>query len=122
VLVATIDRLCFHPAKIEMIKRWRGSGRHCPSFDETRLCNLLTKMSALGQKATFSPQQAMSALQPTATAKADIGKPLSALPLKADVCSAVGHVGFGPEADKIRQDPVSILLRGALAKLRQIPR
>jgi hypothetical protein len=26
VLVATIDRLCFHPAKIEMIKRWRGRG------------------------------------------------------------------------------------------------
>ena len=67
VLVATIDRLCFHPAKIEMIKRWRGrGGRHCRSFDETRLCNdksdLLTKMSALGQKQTFAAHKLMSAL------------------------------------------------------------
>jgi len=29
-------------------------------------------MSALGQKQTFAPQKAMSALPPTATAKADI--------------------------------------------------
>jgi len=29
VLVATIDRLCFHLAKIEMIKWWRGRGSHC---------------------------------------------------------------------------------------------
>ena len=87
VLVATIDRLCFHPAKIEMIKRWRGrGGGHCPSFDETRLCNdksdLLTKMSALGQKQTFAAQNGMSALTPI-----------------ADMCSARADVCFGPEAD-----------------------
>ena len=87
VLVATIDRLCFHPAKIEMIKRWRGrGGGHCPSVDETRLCNnksdLLTKMSALGQKRTFAVQTAMSALPP-----------------KADMCSAKRDVRYVPIAD-----------------------
>jgi len=80
VLVATIDRLRFHPAKIEMIKRWRGrGGGHCPSFDETRLCNdksdLLTKMSALGQKQTFRNANVMSALPP-----------------KADMCGATTDV------------------------------
>jgi hypothetical protein len=87
VLAATIDRLCFHPAKIEMIKRWRGrGGRHCPSFDETGLCNdksdLLTKMSALGQKRTFAVQNGMSALTP-----------------KADMCGAKRDVRLVPIAD-----------------------
>jgi len=40
-------------------------------------------MSALGQERTYAPQQAMSALPPKATAKAD----------------ATGHVCFGPKAD-----------------------
>jgi hypothetical protein len=39
-------------------------------------------MSALGQKQTYAPQKAMSALPP-----------------KADMCSALGHVCFGPKAD-----------------------
>src|SRR5262245_9394471 len=39
-------------------------------------------MSALGQKPTFAPQNVMSALPP-----------------KADMCSARGHVRFGPKAD-----------------------
>ena len=39
-------------------------------------------MSALGQKQTFAPQKAMSALL-----------------LKADVCGANRHVCFGPKAD-----------------------
>jgi hypothetical protein len=39
-------------------------------------------MSALGQKQTFAPQKAMSALLPI-----------------ADMCGALGHVCFGPEAD-----------------------
>jgi hypothetical protein len=87
VLVATIDRLCFHPAKIETIKRWRGRGdRHRPSFDETRLCNdksdLLTKMSALGHKQTFAMQKGMSALPP-----------------KADMSVATGDVCYGPIAN-----------------------
>jgi hypothetical protein len=43
-------------------------------------------MSALGQKQTYAPQQAMSALDPIATTKADI-------------CSAPAHVRFGPKAD-----------------------
>jgi len=38
-------------------------------------------MSALGQKQTFAPQKVMSALPP-----------------KADVCSAIRHVCFGPIA------------------------
>jgi hypothetical protein len=39
-------------------------------------------MSALGQKQTFAVQKGMSAL-----------------PLKADICSALAHVRFGPRAD-----------------------
>src|SRR5262245_37016914 len=39
-------------------------------------------MSALGQKQTYAPQ-----------------KPMSALPLKADMCSALRDVCFGPIAD-----------------------
>jgi hypothetical protein len=39
-------------------------------------------MSALGQKQTFAPQKAMSAL-----------------PLIVDMCGALGHVCFGPIAD-----------------------
>jgi hypothetical protein len=39
-------------------------------------------MSALGQKQTFAPQKAMSALPP-----------------KADICSATRDVRFGPKAD-----------------------
>jgi hypothetical protein len=39
-------------------------------------------MSALGQKRTFA-----------------VHKPMSALPPKADMCSALGHVCFGPIAD-----------------------
>jgi hypothetical protein len=57
-------------------------------------------MSALGQKPTYALQQAMSALHPIATAKADMPQMvMSALHLKADMCSAVAHVGFGPKAD-----------------------
>jgi hypothetical protein len=63
-----------------------------------------TSMSALGQKRTCAVQQPMSALPPTATAKADICQPtitkasrynhqaLSALPPKADACSAASDV------------------------------
>jgi hypothetical protein len=39
-------------------------------------------MSALGHKQTFAPQTVMSALNP-----------------KADMCSALAHVCFGPKAD-----------------------
>ena len=51
-------------------------------------------------------QKGMSALPPIATAKADIGKTgrsrhqaMSALPPKADICSAIAHVRYGPIAD-----------------------
>jgi len=40
------------------------------------------RLSALGQKQTFAPQQGMSALSP-----------------KADMCGAQAHVRFGPKAD-----------------------
>src|SRR5262245_49479814 len=57
-------------------------------------------MSALGQKQTYAPHNGMSALLPIATAKADSRKrAMSALPPKADMCSAVVHVRFGPKAD-----------------------
>jgi hypothetical protein len=51
-------------------------------------------MSALGQKPTYALQKPMSALPPTATAKADMPQMvMSALPPKADVCSATSDVG-----------------------------
>jgi hypothetical protein len=57
-------------------------------------------MSALGQKQTYALQQAMSALPPIATAKADMPQMvMSALPPKADMCGAIAHVCFGPIAD-----------------------
>jgi hypothetical protein len=57
-------------------------------------------MSALGQKQTYALQQAMSALHPIATVKADMPQlAMSALPPKADMCSAKGNVCFGPIAD-----------------------
>jgi hypothetical protein len=56
VLVATIDRLCFHLAKIEMIKWWRGRGGRCrdmsvggPLYPQERTCAVQIGMSALGQ-------------------------------------------------------------------------
>jgi hypothetical protein len=57
-------------------------------------------MSALGQKPTYALQQAMSALHPIATAKADFPQTvMSALPPKADMCSATGDVCYGPKAE-----------------------
>jgi hypothetical protein len=62
-------------------------------------------MSALGQKPTYAPQQAMSALHPIATAKAKIPqKAMSALPPKADMCGATRDVRFGPKADIVSFD------------------
>ena len=60
-------------------------------------------MSALGQKPTYAVQKGMSAVLPIATAKADMPQMLmSALPPKADMCGALGHVCFGPKADMVR--------------------
>src|SRR5262245_1372700 len=57
-------------------------------------------MSALGQKQTYAVHQPMSALPPIATAKADLSQTaMSALPPKADMCSATRDVRFGPKAD-----------------------
>jgi hypothetical protein len=57
-------------------------------------------MSALGQKQTCAPQKRMSALLPIATAKADFRKrPFPLNPPKADMCSALAQVCFGPKAD-----------------------
>jgi hypothetical protein len=50
--------------------------RHCDAP------NVSVAMSALGQKQTSAPQKVMSALPP-----------------KADICSALAHVRFGPKAD-----------------------
>jgi hypothetical protein len=54
-------------------------------------------MSALGQKRTFAPQKAMSALPPIATSIAFFG--MTALRQKADMCVALAYVRFGPIAD-----------------------
>jgi hypothetical protein len=53
-------------------------------------------MSALGQKPTYALQQAMSALHPIATAKADFrSRPCSRYPPKADMCSAATGSALG---------------------------
>ena len=54
----------------------------------------------MGQKQTCALQQSMSALPPIATKKADMPQMvMSALPPKADSCSATAYVCFGPIAD-----------------------
>ena len=57
-------------------------------------------MSALGHKRTYALQQAMSALHPIATVKADMPQMvMSALHPIANMCSATRDVRFGPIAD-----------------------
>jgi hypothetical protein len=57
-------------------------------------------MSALGHKQTCAMHQPKSALPPNSDRKSGFPQPvMSALPLKADMCSAVAHVCFGPIAD-----------------------
>jgi hypothetical protein len=69
-------------------------------------------MSALGQKQTYAPHYPMSALPPIATAKADMPQMvMSALPLKADMCSAASDVRYGPKAD---MPPTAQLFAGVL--------
>src|SRR6188474_2853233 len=75
----------------------RGSRRHLsgPSLHQKR-----PEQSALGQKQTFAMHQPMSALLPYSDRKSGLRQTImSALPPKADMCGAVAHVGFGPEAD-----------------------
>ena len=60
-------------------------------------------MSALGHKQTYAPQQAMSALPPIATAKADMPqRAMSAFGGKADMalcCMSAFAVAIGGKAD-----------------------
>ena len=57
-------------------------------------------MSVLGQKQTCALQNVMSAFTPNSDREIEIPqKAMSALPPKADMCSALGHVCFGPKAD-----------------------
>jgi hypothetical protein len=56
-------------------------------------------MSALGQKQTFAPQKAMSALPPIATAKAYFRTRSCLLYPRKRMCSALAYVCFGPIAD-----------------------
>jgi len=64
-------------------------------------------MSALGQKRTYAPQKAMSALAP-----------------KADMCGARGDFRFGPEADIMaaRQWWIEIAQRLTRTRRKQKPR
>jgi hypothetical protein len=65
-------------------------------------------MSALGQKRTCAAQLAMSALLRIATGKADSRKWACPLyPQKADMCSALADVRFGPKADIAANTEVS---------------
>jgi hypothetical protein len=56
-------------------------------------------MSALGHKRTFAAHQPMSATPNSDRKSGFPHKVMSALPPKADVCSALAHVCFGPQAD-----------------------
>jgi len=50
-------------------------------------------MSALGHKLTCAPQNVMFALPPNSDRESGFFQTvMSALPLKADMCSALGHV------------------------------
>src|SRR4029453_5628398 len=63
------------------------------------MCSQLP-MSALGQKQTFAAHKPMSALPPNSDRKSrHLPKLMSALLPKADMCSALAHVCFGPIAD-----------------------
>src|SRR5262249_47289103 len=64
------------------------------------VCAVHSLMSSLGQKQTLAVPQPMSACPQIAPAKAALSQTaMSALPPKADMCSALAHVGFGPIAD-----------------------
>jgi hypothetical protein len=56
-------------------------------------------MSALGQKQTFAPQKAMSALPHSDHESGHVPMVMSALPPKADMRGTKRNVRFGPIAD-----------------------
>jgi hypothetical protein len=72
-------------------------------------------MSALGHKRTHALQEAMSALPPIATAKANTPQMvMAALPPKADRRGAKRNVRYGPIADEtnmLSQFPVCLKFR-----------
>ncbi|MGB9051094.1 MAG: hypothetical protein WCC54_01990, partial [Pseudolabrys sp.] len=64
------------------------------SIDRQRTIAKVWSMSALGHKRTYALQQAMSALHPIATVKADMPQMvMSALHPIADMCSTTTDVG-----------------------------
>ena len=75
-------------------------------------------MSAMGHKQTFALQNVMSALPPIATAKADFPQTVvSALPPKADMCSALAHVCFVPIANSFTAAKRSLFDHSSRSKL-----
>ena len=59
-------------------------------------------MSALGQKQTCAVHQRHVRFTPNSDRKCGFSQTaMSALPPKADMCSARAHVCFGPEADMV---------------------
>jgi hypothetical protein len=57
-------------------------------------------MSALGQKQTYAAHQPHVRFTPNSDRESEIPqKAMSALPPKADMCSAIRDVRFGPKAD-----------------------
>jgi hypothetical protein len=56
-------------------------------------------MSALGHKQTFAVQNRMSAFTPDNDRESGFPHKVIALPPKADMCSALTHVRFGPKAE-----------------------
>ena len=53
----------------------------------------------MGQKQACAMHAPMSALVPSDRNSEFPHKVMSALPLIADICGAMAHVGFGPRAD-----------------------
>jgi hypothetical protein len=69
----------------------------------------LGTMSALGHKQTNAAQNAMSALPPIATAKADSPNGDVRFGSKADICGAINHVRFTPDSDRESRHPHKVM-------------
>ena len=79
---------------------------------------LVIVMSALGHKQTYAVQNGMSALPNSDRESGLARKVMSALPPKADMCSAARDVRFGPIADMVRLFKAKTLF--AIVKMGQI--
>src|SRR5262245_33864902 len=67
--------------------RWEREAKRFGSYRQKRTRAAQLRMSALGQKQTYASQQALCALHPIATARADFGKSSCLLFLRKRTCA-----------------------------------